>query len=219
MRIEELQRRADQGRVRYVGAVADAAGEEGYELAIAGPEDLVEEAFAETDFALDIRPGASREDWDRMMEDMARSRAESSTEAFALERPDEFFKPAPCPAVPETTAMVALRRLCQGGTVFGNRIRFGIPRGAETLVFTLPSVWICSGTLIPQSGDADLFLSLNHTGAPFQAHSSMPGTTTERVQVATTSDNPFVPFFTVTGLPGTITIFEFVGLSGEWPWI
>jgi hypothetical protein len=212
--LDDLERDAGRSFTRYRGGVADDTGDERYALALAGPDGLIREAFAETDFASSIIPGGTRDDWDAAIEQRARRAAEGSTEVFALDRPAQFFKGTVSPATPESTVLVTLRALKPAGTLFFFSLRFGVPRGVN-LVFTLPSVWITWGSLLPQSGDPDLRLSLNGLGPPFVATSVLGGTAVDTVFFTTA--NPFfqfVPFFTVTGFTGAITVFEFAGWSG-----
>jgi hypothetical protein len=212
--LDDLERDAGRSFTRYRGGVVDETGDERYGLALAGPDSLIREAFAETDFAPLIIPGGSQDDWDKAMEERARRAAEASTDLFALERPSQFFKGAPPAATPESTVLVSLRNLRPGGTLFFFALRFGVPRGAS-LVFMLPPVWITSGWLIPQAGDPDLRLSLNGLGPPFVATSVLGGTAVDSVFFSSgTPFGQFVPFFTVTGFTAAITIFEFAGWSG-----
>jgi hypothetical protein len=211
--LDDLERDAGRSFTRYRGGVADETGDERYGLALAGPDELIREAFGETDFAPLIVPGGTQEDWDKAIEERARRAAEGSTEVFELQRPSQFFKAAPSPAAPETTVLVTLRNRKPGGTLFFFRLRFGVPRGAN-LIFTLPPVWITQGWLLPEAGDPDLRLSLNGLGPPFVAASVLGGTAVDSVFFNSNPFAQFVPFFTVTGFTAAITVFEFAGWSG-----
>lgn len=216
MRLDDLEHNLEQGTgrgfARYRGVVADVTGDERYGLAIAGPDSLVREAFAETDFAPSIIPGGSQDEWDKAMEEQARRAARGSTEVFALDQPTEFFKSAPEAAKPESTVLVTLRNLRPGGTLFSLDLLFFVPQGA-LLVFTLPPMWVTLGSLFPLTGDPDLDLSLNSWGRPVRA-SRLPGTAVDSVFFSTNPFAQFVPFFTVNGFVRGFTAFHIDGWSG-----
>jgi hypothetical protein len=67
MRLKDLERRKTG---LYVGTLTDAAGDAHYELAISGPQKLIEQGFAKSDFEYGIEPKASQDDWSARFEEV-----------------------------------------------------------------------------------------------------------------------------------------------------
>src|SRR5215831_19398142 len=62
MHLNDLKRSRKDGAARYLATLTDELGKPDYELSIHGPEKLVAEAFAKSNFSVSIRPQATADD-------------------------------------------------------------------------------------------------------------------------------------------------------------
>jgi hypothetical protein len=215
MHLKELRRSG--GKVaRYVGTLADVAGAQQYEISISGPRKLAEKVLAKSDFDIRIdsraserdAQGLSRELWDRYAtRDPRRAPAEGI---------ESLRKRLPKPASPDSSLVIALQRTEGEGTFWAAFFPvLLIPRGVS-LFFVLPPICNCFGTVFPQIGDTDLFLTTGGPFTPVVAASVRGGTAIDSVAFGSTLCWPWtqvMPWFRVFGFTTTQTAFLMSGFS------
>jgi hypothetical protein len=160
MRLEEFEKSGRGERVRYVAPIRDTSGAEDYELILVGPEALFEQGFMEADLEAVVDTAVPFEQSEEALREIKELELKTYSELAALERPDKLFKePPPDPSV-ENSVFASLRRLHGEGTLWSFTVRgLGpLPQGVN-LFFLYPPVCSCSATVVPASGDQDLFLS------------------------------------------------------------
>lgn len=160
MNLKQFEKSGRQ-RTIYRGSVKDLAGDSSYELSIAGEPRLVEKAFADSEFELEIDAKVKSDEFEK------RSRAfmERHLSKVTLVPPEPgdmgslLGKKAPAVSAAKDTIAVYLRRTEGEGTFWAMwfpALRF--PPGG--IFFILPRVWTTWGMVAPISGDPDIFLRL-----------------------------------------------------------
>jgi hypothetical protein len=211
MRLDDMKRSSACRGARYLSRLTDEAGEHEYGFAVAGPERLVREVLAETDFDVAIRQGASEEEWEREMHEATRRAREVSSMGSDLECAPDFFEGDQPPAPnAESSVFVSLHDLTPGGTLFFVSFAVGIPRGIS-LFFLLPSVSACGAVTMPVAGNPDLFLTLNGSGPPVVGASTLPGASLDAVGAVRPPWILFVPFFRIFAVTSTTTTVNLGG--------
>jgi hypothetical protein len=209
----QIERRGTWGR--SVARVRDLAGEETHQLILEGRDELVREALGESDFTLEIDPGATREQWEERLAERFQGQRETRSELDEVERIAGLFKEPPDRPNPRDSVVLSLERLQPGGTAFSFVIPLFVPTGV-TLFFVLPPVCACAAAVFPASGDPDLRLAVNGLGPPFVATSILGGTAVDRVAFATPFCIPFfgfVPFLRVTGFVASACVLLWGGFA------
>ena len=170
-----------------------------------GPEQLVHEVLAETDFDVAIRQGASEEESEREMHEATRRAREASSTALDLQCAPDFLKEI---GLPRLTPSRPYSCRCTTGAPearsFFVSFAVSIPRGIG-LFFLLPSVSACGAITIPLLGNPNLFLTLNGPGPPVVGASTLPGASIDAVSAVRAPWTLFVPFFRVFAVTPTTT--------------
>ena len=198
MKLVNFEKSDGPAGARFVSQLTDASSEEQFEIAIAGPSSLVERMLAEAEINLTIDSQRTEEDVVADFEPALEEQRRSIWEAAGLEDTSAFFKPAPTPPKPETTVMAAIRPGAGHGTPFALVVSgFSVPAGAS-FFFTGSFVFTALGSLVPASGDQDLFLRLFTPTGSILAASRAGGTALDFVTF-TFPLLPWVPVFEVRG--------------------
>jgi hypothetical protein len=194
--------------------VADKTGREDYELTIRGPNALVSKVFEKSDPEIEIDPHGS-DDTARKRIIELRDKYSRSAKAPHVDDGKGAFKKPRLKIDEKTSVVVSLRRIRGEGTFWAFFIPFlFIPRGAN-LLFALPPVFSCVGSVFPLAGDPDLFLTLNGVFTPTVAMSIRAGTAIDSVAfgpMPVRFPPAFVPFFRVSGFTTTLTGFLMAGI-------
>jgi hypothetical protein len=208
----QIERRGTWGR--SVAQVRDVAGEETHQLILEGRDDLVREVLGESDFTVEIDPGATREQWEERLAERFRAQRETRSELDEVERLAGLFKEPPGRPNPRDTLVLSLERLQPGGTTYTFVIPLFVPTGV-TLFFPLPPVCACAAAVFPASGDPDLRLALNGLGPPFVATSILGGTAIDRVAFVAPCIPffGFIPFLRVTGFAASACVLLWGGFA------
>jgi hypothetical protein len=208
----QVERRGTWGR--SVAQVRDVAGEETHQLVLEGRDDLVREVLGESDFTLEIDPGATREQWEERLAERFGAQRETRSELDEVERLAGLFKEPPGRPSPRDTLVLSVERLRPGGTTYTLVIPLFVPTGV-TLFLPLPPVCVCAAAVFPASGDPDLRLAVNGLGPPFVATSILGGTAVDRVAFAAPCIPffGFVPFLRVTGFVASACVLLWGGFA------
>ena len=208
IRLEDFERTGTGDRTRYtVRLSADN------ELVIAGPEAAIAESISDAEFEVRIDPEGTAESWEERARPIRQRQLEALSQLAALERPEELLKEAPGAPSRERSLFVSLRRTSGSGTVFffkaGN---FVMPAGFS-FFFTLPPVCGTFGTVLPASGDQDLFLHLGWPLGPIVRSSVLGGREWDAVVFAgpfpCTFFTQISPWFRIFGFSGGVCrLFE-----------
>jgi hypothetical protein len=213
MRLTELEQMKDGRDRRFVHRVRDAGGDEEFELTIAGPHALVEKVLAEAEIELTVDSGASEGQWRKELEELQDRRRDSMWELAALDRLDDVLKSGPGELRRETTVVAAVRPVKGHGTPFFVNISgFFLPGGASLVVF---GSWVtfALGSVLPATGDQDLFMHLFFPSGPVVSASIFGGTTPDLVAFGQPPPFWFVPVYRVFGFaPGVCTNFRAFGV-------
>jgi hypothetical protein len=198
MKFRKFEKSGSGAGARFVSRFTDAASDEQFEMTIAGPSPLVEQVLAEAEIELTIDSHRTQDD---LMADFAPALAEQrrlTWEVAALEDIAAFFKPAPTSPRRETTVMAAIRPAAGQGTPFTLVVsRFFVPAGVSFLFFGSFAL-TALGSVLPASGDQDLFLRLFTPSGPILAASTGGGTALDLVTF-TFPLVPWIPVFDVRG--------------------
>jgi hypothetical protein len=199
VKLSEFNRSGSGARTRFVARVTDAASEEEFELTIAGPGALVKRMLGDADIDLTID---SRRTQDQVLAEFGTlaqdQRRQAMWEVAGLEDTGNLLKPAPEPPDPKTTVFAAVRPVVGAGTPFALTVTgFFVPR-LFSFFFFGSFVFTTVGSLLPATGDQDLFLHLfSPTGTTVS--SSRSGGTSLDVVWFTFPFFPYVPVFEVQG--------------------
>jgi hypothetical protein len=183
MRLADFKRGTAGEHARYVARVEDITGAADYELVVAGPDKLIEQVFAESDFDVAIDPERGFEDAEAEFRSDAEEDASRFAELAALEKVSELplFKKAPPEPDEESSVFVSLRRVRGAGTFWG-------PWTFPFFLFGGWSIWVwppplCTlrACVMPASGDQDLFLFRNGIPPALLSASRFGGTATDCV--------------------------------------
>jgi hypothetical protein len=196
MNLDDFERRGDKLRRRWVTNVRDVGGDEEFELTIAGPEALVREVLAEATVELTIDSTQSQDTGMRMRDELSAQQRKSLWSLAGLERVDELLKPDPPVARRDATVLAAVRPVQGDGTPFAFTLSaFTVPSGVSLFFF---GTWVgfAIGSVVPASGDQDLFLRLFTPTGPVVSSSRAAFTAPDVVWF---TGFPFVPVFQVLG--------------------
>jgi hypothetical protein len=211
MKLSDFERIGDKGRPRFVTQVKDAGGEETFELTIAGPESLLRRALADATIELTIDSRRSEESVKRELDAAQAERRKTMWSIAALDEVDALFKPEPPRAQRQKSILAAVRPVGREGTPFAFGIStFTVPSGVSFFFFG-SFVVLTFGSLVPASGDQDLFLRLFAPAGPVVSASVFPFTLPDVVSFSIPF--PFVPVFQVFGFAtGVCANFSAVGV-------
>jgi hypothetical protein len=160
----DLERSGRGAKTRYSARLTDEKGIERYELVVAGAPELIKRAFSdEATLEVEVDPTSDKKVWTEQLGSAWRAeRAGQAAVAELADVPALFKTKKPRPPAPTAakSAFVSLRQLESGGTRYFIRFSgFAVPVGMS-LFFFLPPVCSTFGTVVPASGDQDLFLHL-----------------------------------------------------------
>jgi hypothetical protein len=199
VKLSEFKRSGSGARTRFVAGVTDVASQEEFELTIAGPSALVKRMFGDADIELTID---SKRTQDQVLAEFGAPAQEQQRKAMwelaGLEDTGALLKPAPEPPDPKSTVFAAVRPVVGPGTPFAFALAgFFVPKGVSFFFFG-SFVFTTVGSLLPTTGDQDLFLHLfSPTGTTVS--SSILGGTSLDVVWFTFPFFPYVPVFEVKG--------------------
>jgi hypothetical protein len=199
VKLSEFKRSGSGARTRLVAGVTDVPSQEEFELTIAGPSALVKRMFGDADIELTID---SERTQDQVLAEFGAPAQEQQRKAMwelaGLEDTGALLKPAPEPPDPKSTVFAAVRPVVGPGTPFAFALAgFFVPKGVSFFFFG-SFVFTTVGSLLPTTGDQDLFLHLfSPTGTTVS--SSILGGTSLDVVWFTFPFFPYVPVFEVKG--------------------
>lgn len=202
MKIDEFKRSGDKGYTRLVSQVQDVSGDEIFELAIAGPEELVHEVLGDATIEITIDSAQSAEDIKTRFDEQSAEQRIQLWSMAGLESVDDLFKPEPASPRRDTSVLAAVRPLRGEGTPFAVSVSgFTVP---ATVSFFFFGSWVlfANGAVLPLTGDQDLRLRLFSTTGPVVSSSRFGGTSLDFVWFTLPSPFgplPFVPVFEVLG--------------------
>jgi hypothetical protein len=212
MKLGDMSSRKMGSLLQFVAHPDDDHRAGRYELTVTGPAALTRQIFKSSDIEAKIRTRATKTDAETAMRELAIQANEGLT--CLLESPHSLRvkRPAKQPTA-QDSVYVAIRRLEGEGTLWAiNVAPLFVPLRAN-IFFVLPPVLAASAVVVPATGDADLFLSLN---VPFPSLlSSRNGGL--RPDAVSFSLLPlpflFVPFFRVFGFLRSVTQFTAIGFD------
>jgi hypothetical protein len=199
VKLSEFKRSGRGARTRFVARITDVASQEEFELTIAGPGALVNRMFGDADIELTIDSNRTQ---DQVLAEFGAPAQDQQRKAMwelaGLADTAGLLKPAPEPPDPKSTVFAAVRPVAGRGTPFAFAVGgFFVPTGAR-LFFFGSFVFTTVGSLVPATGDQDLFLRLfSATGTTVS--SSILGGTSLDVVWFTFPFFPYVPVFEVRG--------------------
>ena len=205
MKLTDFERRGGKGHGRFVTEVRDVSGDETFELAIAGPDALVEEVFADATIELTIDSALAADDLKSRFDELRAEQREHMWSLAGLEKLDHLFKPEPAAPQRDTSVLAAVRPISGEGTPFlltaGG---FTVP--ATVSVFFVGS-WVAfaNGAVKPLTGDQDLRLRLFSITGPVVSSSRLGGTALDFVWFTLPSPFGPLPFFPVFEVLGFTT--------------
>jgi hypothetical protein len=215
MRLTDLKRPRATG-APYLGTLTDTAGDEHYELAISGPAALVKRVFAECDFEWRIDPSSGEKDAPKLIREIWDKHVRGNILAGEAETVTSLAKTELKPSKASDSVVVSVRRTQGEGTFwFFAFPGLFVPRGGN-IFFTLPPICNTTGTVIPLSGDPDLFLSRNGPFTAVVAASVRAGTAIDTVSFGPAICWPwqeFVPWFRINGFRASATTFVMSGFG------
>jgi hypothetical protein len=199
------QMKPSKGRVpKWTATLTDSKGGDSYELSIRGPKPLVEQMFKQSEFEIEIDPGASAETAQKRVLQLSAKYSDTAKDPF-VDPGENLFKKLPGRINERQSVIVSVRRTRGKGTFWAFFFPLlVVPTGAN-LFFILPPVSFCHAAVFPLAGDPDLFLTLNSPLPPVIASSRLGGTSIDSVVFG--SLGSFVPFFRVLGFTGGVTGF------------
>jgi hypothetical protein len=208
VKLDDFEKSGTGARTRFVTRVSDAASEEEFEIAIAGPGALTKRMFGKAEFDLTIDSGRSQDQVIADVEPALREQQRSMWASAALDDIDALLKPPPARPEPKSTVFAAIRPVAGHGTPFAFiATSFFVPAGVSFFFFG-SFVFTAVGSLVPMSGDQDLYLRLFSPTSPIVAASRGIGTSLDVVWF-TFPLFPVVPVFEVrgwaTGVCSTLT--------------
>jgi hypothetical protein len=215
MRLTDLKRPRAVG-APYLIPLKDSAGDEHYELAISGPAPLVKRVFANCDFDWRIEPKASEKDAQKRTQDIWDTHVRANVLAGEAETTASLAKTELKPSKAADSVVVSVRRTQGEGTFwFFAFPGLFVPRGGN-IFFTLPPICNATGSVIPLSGDPDLFLSRNGPFTPVVSASVRAGLAIDTVAFGPAICWPwmeFVPWFRINGFRASVTNFVMSGFG------
>ena len=198
MKLDDFKRSGKGTHKRFASRVTDAASQEEFEFTIAGPEALVQEMLADAEIDLTIDSQQSQDQLTADFESAHKEQRKSVWDLAALRDVDALLKPAPEPPQPNTTVFAAIRPVGGHGTPFALLATgFFVPTNAS---FFFSGSWVFSaiGSVLPTSGDQDLFLHFFTGTGPTVMSSTFGGTSLDVVAFSVPLF-PWVPVFEVKG--------------------
>jgi hypothetical protein len=213
MKLDDLERRGDKNHRRFVTHVQDVSGDEKFELTIAGPDALVRDVLADATIELTIDSAQSQDELARALEERHPQQRKAMWSLAGLDDVDSLFKPEPPRPQRETSVLAAVRPVGGEGTPFAFSFStFAVPGGTSVFFFG-SFVGFTFGSLLPASGDQDLFLHLFATTGPVVSASVFPFTSPDVVSFALPFPFFFVPVFQVFGFAtGVCSSFSAFGV-------
>jgi hypothetical protein len=203
MKLDDFEHSEERGYTRLVTEVQDVSGDELFELRIAGPDELVREVLADTTIEITIDSARSVEDMKPQFDEWRAGQRKQMWSLAGLENVDDLFKPVPAAPQRDTTVLAAVRPMRGEGTPFLFSIGpFFLPVLAvpTSFVFIGSVVVFANGTVVPATGDQDLYLHLFNPTGPVVSSSRLGGTAPDFVWFTAPTPFgpiPFVPFFEV----------------------
>jgi len=202
MKLGDFKRSGDKGHHRFVTHVQDDSGDEKFELAIAGPEALVQQVLEEATIELTIDSALPEDHVKRRFDEWSAEHRKQMWSVAGLEKVDELFKPEPAAPKRDTSVLAAVRPVKGEGTPFAITVSsFTVPAGASFFFFG-SWVFFATGAVLPLSGDQDLRLRLFSATGAVVSSSLAGGTSLDFVWFTMPSPFgplPFVPVFEVLG--------------------
>jgi len=199
MKLEDFERRGDKGHARFVTQVRDVSGDELFELTLAAPEALLRKVLADATIELTIDSARTQESLGRETEKLRAEHRKAMWKVAGLEQVDDLLKPPPPRSRPEKSVFAAVRPVRGEGTPFAMSIStFGVPAGVSLFFF---GSWVFGtfGSVLPTSGDQDLFLRLFGATGPVVSASVLPLTLPDAVGFGLPPPFPFFPVFQIFG--------------------
>jgi hypothetical protein len=205
MRLDDFQQERVGKFTRYNAPLSDDTGEQAYQLLLVGSEERIKESVGDSDIEATISPRVEREEWEASLPRTLRL-TDQVVPADAFDDVEGLFKrPAPDPT-PENSVVCALRREKPGGTGFTLVIPLFVPSGVN-FIFAFPPAFVCGASVLPITGDPDLFLTINSPVAPTVSASAFGGLFPDSVFFMTPPFFQFIPFFRVFGFLASSTTF------------
>ena len=198
MKFSDLEEQTKRGPTKLVARITDTTGKEEFELTIAGPRALTKRMFADAEIDLTIDPARTSDDVLAEYRSAAQQQRQEMWEVAGLSDPAALLKPASQPPEKKDSVFAAVRPVRGEGTPFAFAISgFFVPTGVSFFFFG-SFVFTTVGSLVPATGDQDLFLRLfSPTGTVVS--SSIAGGTSVDVVWFTFPLLPYVPVFEVKG--------------------
>lgn len=215
MRLEEFEQTGTEERPRFVMRVEDAAGQDGYELIVTGPPDLVNIALGEADFDVSIDSSATQERAVDEVRAIENDNERAAWELAALTSDADIFKEAPEPLDTQRSVLTSLRRTRGSGTYYqATYANLGpLPSGVNLLAFVPPSL-VVGGVVAPRSGDQDLYFYLGSNLQPVRS-STRPGALVDALSLVTaTSIYPYMLWRVLWFTGGVCGFFRYAGYAG-----
>ena len=160
MQLSDFERHAKGGRSRHVTRISDTTGREEFELAIAGAATLTKRMFADAEIDLTIDPAITPDNVLAEYRAPAQEQRQSMWEVAGLANPAALLKPPPQPPDTKSPVFAAVRPVSGEGTPFAFVLTgFFVPTGVSFFFFG-SFVFTTVGSLVPATGDQDLFLRL-----------------------------------------------------------
>jgi hypothetical protein len=174
MKLNEFKKVVRGRSVRLVARVPDVTGASDYEMVIVGPADVVDRAFAKSDFSVAIDP---RRGTDQVEKELAAEAQRSLEEYAEVAQLTEVAllksKRATTAPTTDNSILVSLRRIRGQGTFWIWGFPYYLMRGWSIFLY-LPPLTILSASAAPINGDQDLFL--RGGGLPFYPTTLMSST-------------------------------------------
>jgi len=212
MKLEKFDKVGRGTRTRYIANVKDVAGSEDYQLVVAGSDARIKRILKDTDFDINIDPKAAEDEWTEIQKTVWEEQKATLSSLASLENVSSFFKSQlPNPSI-DNSIFISLRRIRGEGSLYRVALRFGLPRG-QSIYVSLPWVCQCYCTAEPESGDTDLFLSINSTTAIPVASSRLSGTQIDSINYGgfCWPWSNFIPYFRVYGYTATVVRLYYGG--------
>jgi hypothetical protein len=123
MKLNEFKKVVRGRSVRLVASVADITGASDYEMVIVGPADVVDRAFAKSDFSVTIDPRRGTDQVEKELEEEAQRSLEEYAEVAQLTEV-ALLKSKRAPTAPTTdnSIFVSVRRIRGQGTFWDLRL-------------------------------------------------------------------------------------------------
>lgn len=197
MKLSDFERTGKKTNPRFVTQVKNVSGDETFELTIAGPEALLRRVIADATIQLTID---SRQSEKKLMPELDARQAERRKTMWSiagLDEPEDLLKPGPPPAQLRKSVFAAVRPVTGEGTPFTFSMSGFTVLSGVSFFFFGSFVGFTFGSVVPASGDQDLFLHLFAPSGPTVSASVFPRTLPDLVSFSIPL--PFVPVFRIFG--------------------